>query len=121
MAILSYGISFTCDACRVQGQIPDHYPAPRYDALPMPDGWVDLGLFSLVMTDAYGAAIRQLCQVCGSLSIGGLLERLKARVASEQHRMLQDLQVLLILIRGRHGQHNGYPGVGAGHRPRGRA
>jgi hypothetical protein len=86
MAVQVYGVKFTCDACGVDGCIADQYPAAaiRYNQIPVPEGWVNLGLFGLVFTDAYGSAVNHLCRVCGGLSIGDLTARLKVRAEREQ-------------------------------------
>jgi hypothetical protein len=88
MSVQLYGIKYTCDCCGAQGAVDDRYPvvAIQYNQIPVPEGWTNMGLFSLMMTDAYGAAINHLCQVCGGLSIGGLTERLKARAERERVR-----------------------------------
>lgn len=87
--MLAYGAKFNCDGCGVDGHIADRYPAAgfRYDQLPMPEGWVNLGHFSLVFTDSYGQPVTHLCQVCGALSIEGLTARLKARADRERVKM----------------------------------
>lgn len=85
MATQVYGVKFTCDICGVDGRISDQYPvsAIRYDQIPVPEGWVNLNPFGLIMTDPMGVTITHLCYSCGGLSIEGLSARLKARAARE--------------------------------------
>lgn len=84
MSVLTYGRRFQCDLCGVQAEGP--VPAagvPRqtlYEGqVPVPDGWVALGYYQLMLADAFGSSIAHLCYVCGGLSIGGLVERMRAK------------------------------------------
>lgn len=80
MGIQVYGTRFICDLC---GATADS-PAPasgmfNWAEQPRPAGWTalspDLGL---QLSNAYGSRLEHLCDRCSALSIGELVERMRA-------------------------------------------
>lgn len=81
MGIQVYGVRFICDLCGVTADGPTSPSGMiRYDEHPRPDGWTAMFPdWTVRLTDMFGSELQHLCPMCGALSIGGLVERLKAK------------------------------------------
>jgi hypothetical protein len=85
--ITRYGYQFTCDVDQVVSPVGPPVPVdgvPLYSQIPMPDGWLNLGLLELTFRSTVGANIYHLCPGCAALDLAGLVARVRAREQAEQ-------------------------------------
>lgn len=86
MGVLTYGVKFSCDLCHLQADGPPVTGDLRYDQLPVPEGWTNMNLLSIILRDAFAAPITYLCPACSGLTVGTLAERLNAQLKESVSR-----------------------------------